>query len=77
MRYQETREFENLYNSLVVKYVSGGDELANAYLEGLGYDEDFRREMIVFIRWHVDKSVELADITRARKYLSGYDWSDN
>ena len=76
MRYQETREFEDLYNELVVKYLSGGVELADEYMANKGYIEEFRKEMLVFVRWHVDKGVRLEEITEARRYLSEFDWAD-
>ena len=76
MRYQETREFEDLYNELVVKYLYGGVELADVYLKDRGYVEEFRHAMIVFVRWHVDKSVDLDEITEARRYLSEYAWAE-
>lgn len=76
MSYLDTREFEDLYNDLVVKYLSGGVELADEYMANKGYDEEFRHAMIVFVRWHVDKSVDLDEITKARSYLTTYDWAD-
>lgn len=70
MSYLDSSEFDRLYNDVVIEYVQGRD--VYAYLAERGYPVDFSRYMLNFVRWHVDKSVSLEEISEARSYLKDF-----